>query len=337
MDENSIESKNSTNNELTIANKYSLADMKSFFYLMNAKPDTSIQLLEGRKKITIAEIRDLNSRIQRKLENHHLIGQIASINLIFEKGKIQDYSTWAEFENENWNTINNKTESVSITWDISLKLPKYENPQRHTLKVRIGKSISPKDMMELVFNSDDPVELREKRAIGVVKVDFIDQVIAGELIEKVTNWYDGLQKLPDEEGVQKFFIKYQDLIIGIVHNFIPILFLIVYHYYFAAFSSFANLSELTISNIQLLLIIFLTIFFIGSMVGKKFARWTDKKIDEYKGVSQFEISKGDENAVLEAKEVNGKITKKIFTKISFTVLTTLVAFFVRHLLERWIN
>ncbi len=36
MNENSIESKNSTNNELTIANKYSLADMKSFFYLMNA-------------------------------------------------------------------------------------------------------------------------------------------------------------------------------------------------------------------------------------------------------------------------------------------------------------
>ena len=45
---------------------------------MNAKPDTSIQLLEGRKKITLAEIRDLNERIQRKLQNHDLIGQIAS-------------------------------------------------------------------------------------------------------------------------------------------------------------------------------------------------------------------------------------------------------------------
>lgn len=329
------DSNNST--EIAIANKYSLEDMKSFFYLMNAKPDTSIQLLEGRKKITIAEIRDLNTRIQRKLDNHQLIGQIASINLIFDKGKIQDFSTWAEFERENWNTINNKTESISITWDISLKLPKYENPQRHTLKVRIGKSISPKDMMELVFNSDDPIELHEKRAIGIVKVDFIDQVIASELIEKVTNWYDGLAKLPDEQGIQKFFIKNQNLFVGIVHNFIPIIFLIIYHYYFTAFSNLANLSELTIANIQLLLIIFLSIFFIGSMVGKKFARWTDKKIDEYKGVSQFEITKGDQNAILDAKEVNEKITKKIISKVSITIITTIVTFFVRHLLEGWIK
>ncbi|HCD9233338.1 TPA: hypothetical protein NEG48_000295 [Elizabethkingia anophelis] len=325
------------NSQIVIANKYTLEDAKSIFYLMNAKPDTSIQLLEGRKKITFAEIKDLNARIQRKLENHHLIGQIASINLIFEKGKIKDYSTWAEFEREVWNTINNKTESISITWDISLKLPKYENPQRHTLKVRIGNSISPKDIMELVFNSDDPTELREKRAIGVVKVDFIDQVIAGELIERVTNWYDGLNKLPDEHGLQKFFIKNQDLIIGTIHNFTPIILLSLYHYYFITFSSLAKLYELTISNIQLLLIIFLFIFFIGSMLGKKFSRWTDKEIDKYKGLSQFEITKGDENAIEEARENNNKISKKLISKIIITIITTIVAFFVKHILEYFIN
>jgi hypothetical protein len=53
--------------------KYELADLKSIFYLMNAKPDSSIQLLEGRKKISLADIRDLNERVQRKLENHNLV------------------------------------------------------------------------------------------------------------------------------------------------------------------------------------------------------------------------------------------------------------------------
>ena len=61
--------------------------------------------------------------------------------------------------------------------------------------------------MELVFNSHNPSEIKEKRAIGVVRVDFIDQVIASELIEKVVTWYDGLKKMPKDIGVQKFMEK----------------------------------------------------------------------------------------------------------------------------------
>ena len=329
-----------TNNseEIEAPGKFSINDMKSIFYLMNAKPDTSIQLLEGRKKITIAEIRDLNERVQRKLENHSLIGQIASINIIFEKGKIQDYANWAEFERETWHTINNKTESIALTWDISIKLPKYQNPQRHTLKVRIGNSISPKDIMELVFNSDNPSELKEKRAAGVVKVDFIDQVIASELIEKVVSWFDGLKKMPDDIGVQKFMEKNQNLIAGTTFNFTPVLFLIIYHYYFIAFCNWGKLtSNLNIANIQLFLIVFVTVFFTGKVFAQKFANWIDKKIDEYKGLSQFDITKGDENAIHDAQINNNTITKKIMTKAGLAILGTTIAVLVRHLLEHWIK
>jgi len=322
----------------SLAGKYNLDDVKSFFYLMNAKPDTSIQLLEGRKKISIAEIRDLNERVQRKLENHDLFGQIASINLIFEKGKIQDYATWAEFERETWHTINNKTDCIALTWDISIKLPKYQNPQRHTLKVRIGNSISPKDIMELVFNSDNPSEIKEKRAIGVVKVDFIDQVIASELIEKVVSWYDGLKKMPNGIGVQKFMEKNQSLVAGTVFNFTPILFLAIYHYYFIAFCDWGKLTaNLNIANIQLFLIVFVSVFYTGKIFAQKFAEWIDKKIDEYKGLSQFEITKGDENAVYDAQLNNNSITKKIMTKAGLAIFGTVVAFAIRHLFEHWIK
>src|SRR5690606_4382656 len=213
----------------------------------------------------------------------------------------------------------------------SLKLPRYQNPQRHTLKVRIGQSVSPKDMMELVFNSDNMTELREKRAIGIVKVDFIDQVIAGELIANVTNWYEGLQKMPGEKGIQKIFEKHQNLIIGIVHNFTPVAILAIYHYYFIAFCNWGNSNSFSLANIQLILIIFLALFFIGSMTGKRLARWTDTKIDDYKGISQFEITKGDENAISEAKINNSDVTKKLLIKILLMVATPIVAFFVRHL------
>jgi uncharacterized protein YlzI (FlbEa/FlbD family) len=330
--------KSNSEENLPVVSKYSLDDLKSFFYLMNAKPDTSIQLLDGRKNITVAEIRDLNERIQRKLQNHDLIGQIASINLIFEKGKIQDYSTWAEFERETWHTINNKTDAISLTWDISVKLPKYENPQRHTLKVRIGQAISPKDMLELVFTSDNPTELREKRADGVVKVDFIDQVIAGELIEKVTSWYDGLKKMQNDKGVQKLLEKYQSVLVSIIFNFTPILVLSVYHYYFLAFCNWSSLSSnLSIVNIQLFLILFTATFYFGKIIASKFAKTIDEKIDEYVGIIQFDITKGDQNALHDAQIKNNSITKKILIKIGMTIILTIVAFGIRHLLELWIK
>lgn len=330
-----IEKSKST--EVSVAGKYSLEDVKSFFYLMNAKPDTSIQLLKGRKKISISDVRDLNERVQRKLENHDLIGQIASINIVFEKGKIQDYATWAEFERETWHTINNKTEAISLIWDISIKLPKYENPQRHTLKVKIGQNVSPKDMFELVFNSDNLNDIKEKTADGVVKVDFIDQIIANELIEKVVNWYDGLQKMKNDYGFQNIMQKNKRFIVGAFHNFTPIIILALYHYYFIAFCPWGNMANVTLSNIQLLLISFISIFFIGSMIAKKSSRWLDKKIDDYTGISQFEITKGDENAVYEANLKNKSITKKIALKVGLATIGTIVAFIVRNILENFFS
>ena len=313
-------------------------DYKAFYYLMNAKPDTTIQLLDGKKIISIADIRDLNERIQRKQENYTSLGSIASINIIFEKGKIQDYANWAEFERESWHTINNKTNAISLTWDFSIKLPYYLNPQRHTLKVRIGHSISPKDMMELIFNSDNRSEINEKRANGVVKVDFIDQIIASELIGIVITWYDGLKKLPNNNGIQVFLENNQRPIVEIIFNLIPILILAIYHYYFIAFCIWGKQAKnLNIANIQIFLIVFVAIFYISRIFTKIFARWIENKIDEYKGISQFEITKGDENAVYDSKINNNTITKTISFKVMYGIIITIISIIFKQLIENWIK
>jgi hypothetical protein len=96
-------------------------------------------------------------------------------------------------------------------------------------------------------------------------------------------------------------------------------------------------TNITIANIQLFLIIFATIFYFGKIFASKFAKKLDKKIDEYIGISQFKITKGDENALYDAQIKNSSITKEILTKIGITIITTLVAFGLRHLLELWIK
>ena len=92
----------------------SLDELKSFFYFLNAKPDTETKLLSGTKTITLEDIRDINERIIRKLVNHIHKEIKTSITLVLSEKSIKDYSIWAEFDRENWNTINQSIESITI-------------------------------------------------------------------------------------------------------------------------------------------------------------------------------------------------------------------------------
>ncbi|MBC1267639.1 hypothetical protein GNF07_11240, partial [Trichormus variabilis FSR] len=47
----------------------SLDDFKSLFYQLNAKPDTEIRLLPGKKTVELADISNINEQIQAKLRN----------------------------------------------------------------------------------------------------------------------------------------------------------------------------------------------------------------------------------------------------------------------------
>jgi uncharacterized protein YlzI (FlbEa/FlbD family) len=91
-----------------------LDEIKSFFYQLNAKPDTEIRLLPGKKTLELADIRSINEQVAAKLMNHDITAEIASINFILSNKKIKDYCTWAEFERENWDTVNEKIQTLAI-------------------------------------------------------------------------------------------------------------------------------------------------------------------------------------------------------------------------------
>ncbi|MBC1215343.1 hypothetical protein GNE08_14065, partial [Trichormus variabilis ARAD] len=155
----------------------SLDDFKSLFYQLNAKPDTEIRLLPGKKTVELADISNINEQIQAKLRNHDVAASIGSINFILSNKKIKDYSTWAEFEREKWNTINERIKTLTIHWDIAIKLPQYSLPQRHSIRLRIGSNIPPKDIFQLIFTSDNIQEIMEAKTPSVCKIDFINNII----------------------------------------------------------------------------------------------------------------------------------------------------------------
>ena len=312
----------------------SLEDFKALYYFMNAKPDTQIRLMQGKRIVDIAEIRKVNELIINKLVNHNVNGSITSINIVIGKSEIRDYSSWSEFERENWSTINGQTRSIMINWDLLIKLPQYEIPQRHTLKLRIGHGIPPRDMLHLVISSDDPSELMEAASDAVCKIDFINQVLAAELLAIMTNWYEGLHEIPKAKGIQNFLSKYQEITIGIVHNFTPVVILFIFVFYANFFCEKYHVNNvLSLSNINWIFLFFITMFYLSSMVAKVLARWLYNKIDSYREHSQFVITKGDEKAQATIKSENSNLTNEILLKICLALIGAAATVFGRMFIE----
>lgn len=311
-----------------------LDEFKAWYYLMNAKPDTELRLLGKGKVLELGDIRSINERVVDKLQNHDIIANSTSINFILSNGKIKDYYNWSEFERENWDTINEVVNSLSITWDVFLKLPQYQNPQRHSLKLRIGIAIPPKDIFQLIFTSDNTLEIIEARASGVCKVDFVNDIIATELLNIVNNWHDGLKDAPEYKPVQKFLRKSGKGLSLIIHYSIPIFLLILIGAYSNYLYPFIGIGDtLSISNIQKISILFVAVFTIGLLLGKNTEDSIYRKIAKFEDYPKFLITRGDKNYINNIEEKNKLLTQLIIIRATWLFIAFLFNFVCNFLIS----
>lgn len=298
-----------------------LSDLKSLFYQLNAKPDTEIRLLPRGKTIELSDIRSINEQVGDKIRNYDVIAQISSITFILSNRKIKDFSTWAEFEREKWDTINERVESLSITWDMQLKLPMYELPQRHSLKLRIGNAVPLKDMFQIAITSDDLSELLEAGSHGICKVDFVNSIIAAELLNIISNWHEGLDDLPEPAVIQRFFRKQGNLMSEIIKYLFPVLFLIIASLYSDYLNPMLGIgSEISMNHIQKISILLAVLFSSGIIIGGKVERSIDIKISKFESFPSFLITRGDEKAKNEFEKNNDKLAKQITNKVIWILI-----------------
>ena len=311
-----------------------LDEYKSIFYQLNAKPDTEIRLLRGKKNLELADIRSINEQISAKLRNHNVLADIASINFVLSNRKIKDYSTWAEFERENWDTVNEKIGTLNIKWDFLIQLPQYRLPQRHSLKVRVGTEIPPKDIFQLIMTSDDITEIMETRTPSICKVDFVNVILANELMSIVANWHEGLRDLPNSNPVNSFLAKKGKLLSEITRHFSPIVALLISYQYYDYFMPLIGTRErVSLKSLEALLILLAAIFMIGIFWGYKIERFIDKRIDKFEEHPTFSITRGDKKAADEFEKTNSKLTSQILTRFFWVLFSLLISSSIKFLLQ----
>jgi|WetSurMetagenome_2_1015567.scaffolds.fasta_scaffold102059_2 hypothetical protein len=227
------------------------------------------------------------------------------------------------------------TKSIFITWDFSVQLSGYKFPQRHTVKLRIGSRLKPKDMFELVMNSEGDNQIMEAFAHAICTVDFINPVISSELFLIVEKWHDALPKNYFTSNVQKYLRKHVKKIEQLI------MFLVMTACSMVLYGSgkvFLNKiwvqpfdQPFYIKVFGGLIVSFVFIYFFIEL-GKIWTNRITKYISNLKTVTLFKITKGDDNACEDIKKKNEGIIKSIGIKFLVTLLFNIIAFIFTKLI-----
>jgi hypothetical protein len=312
----------------------SLESFKSFYYLLNAKPDRETKFLYEGKIVSIKNIIELNNLIQEKLNISNTIISKATVIVTFSNDRSLDFESWAQFEAEKWHT-SATTKTVNVTWDFSIKLQNYEFPQRHTVNLRIGSKLKPRDMFELVMNQEDD-QLRNAFAHAICSIDFINPVVSNEIFLIVENWHKALPQnffnakwqmwLIDNSKKINYAIMYLVLVAGST-----LLFWASKIYLDNIYTK--EFTKLFLSRVFAGILISTLLYFLIYEIGKFWANKSTRYIQKLKPSSLFKFTNGDENANEENKKKNNDILKSLSLKLLITVIFNVFAFCSKGIFE----
>lgn len=206
-----------------------ISNFKSFYYLMNASPDQQIKIFDDDKIINLPDIIILNDKIQNKLCNHDIITNSISIGVMLSDNTIQEFKNWEEFKRTDWN-IPSYTRNLFIEWNFHIKLPNYQLPQPHKIKIRIGSDIKPSEFFQIMAQEDNDAKIEEATAQVICKIDFVNSIICNELFQIVSSWYESLEKNYNKKIIIRKIEKYSKYIARTIHFITHIFFLLIYYY-----------------------------------------------------------------------------------------------------------
>lgn len=168
---------------------------RAMFYRYLARPDSITKAFNKTAILDMQDIRELNQRISEKFKHFKEAGYLIQTNVKFADGKTRSFPDWDSFNTHDWyesESINN----MVITWNFNAIFPGCSEPQMHTLMVKLSNGLRPEEMLNLVFTGkiEDIGEMDNNLFPIVARVDFVDRMLADELLFLVEEWVKTLRE-----------------------------------------------------------------------------------------------------------------------------------------------
>jgi hypothetical protein len=301
--------------------------LKALFYLFAGKPDSRIKVYHKPLYLEVSDIVELNDCITRKLQTHNINGQITSLNIGYEGSDLQEFGTWAEFEEHHWQSPE-CVEEVVIKWDFMVDIKDYESPQRHTLLVRISSDMKPGKFMQMMAsgNSDDFDQVDVMTAPAFCRVDFINAQMSKELINEVTDWIKARKEPALITDFYYWFKKRRQILAEVTHHSVVFMYALLWISSFLWVNTNQYSNSMTIEVIAIWLFLGLYGFTPLGRVGHALASRVYGALANINGKKVvFSFTSGDKKLNAESIDMNKNHGKAFIKQTVWSLLLNVVA------------
>lgn len=319
----------SPNSEIAFSEK-DLKNASAILSLLNGKADSSCRLFKKQIIVDQSCLESLNQEVINKLQLHNVSEITTSIDVVFSNRHLLTFKSWLDFCSHNFQTENDKIQSVILQWDFFIKIENYQLPQRHTLNVRIASAPKPSDVFKVLLSGgfDDEHDIDIQGSTMIARVDFINNTLAEELLNVVSKWNELCESAYNQKGlIRRKLYLHRTALANITEFFSVFSVISILAIVFKIFNVLKFVA-INISNLTYLALILIPLSNLLKVVGKFFGKKLYDKLSGIMDTHVFNISRGDGKEIKRIEKM-GKYKKEIFlffVNVIFSILLSIIFF-----------
>jgi len=279
--------------------RLSIQVLQGIYHELTGKSEDVSKSYEEPFQADLEDFRQLDHRIKQCCEQYNIQASNCSVKVFYVDDTAETFSSFERFNAFNAGSTS-PVESVLLTYNFLIVLPKVEKPQSYTLTIRLASKIAAEEQMRerVVFQLPKVLKTMGQRT-AIVDVKYVDYSVARSLLNTVDQWFNGLPK----ETTPKFW-KYllkrthhipflSRYIVGLVVTYLVCQSVDLY------IEPSASLRDLAV---------FLIIAFVGIFAAYRLSghlgRYAENSLDNWSQLSYLSLTSGDKALLKRAESSN---------------------------------
>lgn len=198
--------------------------------IATAARNSVTQFYPDRRLIFLKQLEELDKKIVRKLELHHIFDVASSVCLQFANDRTVNFSSFSDLSRADLE-LDTRTDSISLRWSFVFDPLGKDEQHLHSVFVKISESPTPGIFLQRMLSTrTDDLEKPDAEIFSpvVCKLDFADSRFSTEVLALIGEWVEAQPRAETTFGFVRFLAKHGDSITKFVANTLPPLVVLAY-------------------------------------------------------------------------------------------------------------
>jgi hypothetical protein len=189
----------------------SIQVLQNIYHELTGKSEEVSKSYDDAFHVALNDFKQLHLRIQQTCEQYQIKAGNISVSVFYINDTKDTFSSFDRFEQFNAGSTS-AVESVLLTYNFLIVLPKISQPQSYTVTIRVANPVAiQRKMNDDMFSVPKIFKLMGGPRTAVVNVKYVDYAVARAMLNTIDEWFNGLPK--SQSGwLWKFVRKHTDYI-----------------------------------------------------------------------------------------------------------------------------